>query len=575
MSVPGILQIVLYVVVLLAITKPVGLYMVKVFGGERTFLSPVIQPVERLIYHLTGVDPNREQRWTGYVVGMVLFNLMGVLAVYSFERLQQYLPLNPAGLGPVSPPDLAWNTAVSFTSNTNWQFYSGESTMSYFTQMAGLAVQNFASAATGIAIAIALVRGLTRRSANTLGNFWTDLVRATLYVLLPLSVVIAILLVWQGVPQNFNGYVQAHTIQGVTQTIPQGPVASQEAIKELGTNGGGFFNANSAHPYENPTPLSNFIEMLAIFTIGAGIVYTFGRMAGNTKQGWAILAAMLILFLAGIATVLPIEQGGNPLIAQLGVDQHLSALQAGGNFEGKEVRFGMSASALFTVITTDASCGAVNNMHDSLLPLAGMIPMLNIQLGEIIIGGVGAGLYGMLVFAILAVFIAGLMVGRTPEYLGKKVQSFEIKMAMLTVLILALSILGFTGLASVTSAGTSTILNPGPHGFSEMLYAYSSGTGNNGSAFAGLGSNLFWDVTMALAMFLGRYMMHIPILALAGSMARKQRVAPSLGTFPTTGGLWVGLLVGVAVIVGALTYFPALALGPVAEQLLMAAGKTF
>ncbi len=575
MSVPGILQIVLFVVVLLAITKPVGVYMVKVFAGERTFISPVIEPVERLIYRLTGVDPNREQRWTGYAVGMVLFNFVGVLAVYSFERLQQYLPLNPAGFGPVSPPDLAWNTAVSFATNTNWQFYSGESTMSYFTQMAVLAVQNFASAATGIAIAVALVRGLTRRSADTLGNFWVDLVRGTLYVLLPLSAVIAIFLVWQGVPQNFNGFVQAHTIQGAIQVIPQGPVASQEAIKELGTNGGGFFNANSSHPYENPNGLTNFTEVLAIFTIGAGIVYAFGRMAGNTRQGWAILAAMLILFLAGVAVVLPIEQGGNPLIARLGVDQHLSALQAGGNFEGKEVRFGMSASALFTVVTTAASCGAVNNMHDSLLPLAGMIPMLNIQLGEVIIGGVGAGLYGMLIFAILAVFIAGLMVGRTPEYLGKKVQSFEIKMAMLTVLILALSILGFTGLSSVTGAGTSTILNPGPHGFSEMLYAYSSGTGNNGSAFAGLGSNLFWDLTMALAMFIGRYMMHIPILALAGSMARKQRVAPSLGTFPTTGGLWVGLLVGVVVIVGALTYFPALALGPVAEQLLMAAGKTF
>ena len=575
MSLPGILQIVLYVAVLLAITKPVGLYMVKVFGGERTFLSPVLQPVERLVYRFTGVDPALEQRWTGYAAGMVLFNLAGLLALYGMERLQQFLPLNPASFGPVGPPDLAWNTAVSFATNTNWQFYSGERTMSYFTQMAGLAVQNFASAATGIAVAIALVRGLTRRSANSIGNFWTDLVRATLYVLLPMSVVIALLLVWQGVPQNFNGYVHAQTVEGATQTIPQGPVASQEAIKEFGTNGGGFFNANSAHPYENPTPLSNFIEMLAIFTIGAGIVYTFGRMAGDTRQGWAILVAMLILFLAGVAVVLPIEQGGNPLIAKLGVNQHLSALQAGGNFEGKEVRFGISASVLFTVVTTAASCGAVNNMHDSLLPLAGLIPMLNMQLGEVIIGGVGAGLYGMLIFAILAVFIAGLMVGRTPEYLGKKVQSFEVKMAMLTVLILALSILGFTGLASVTKAGTSTIFNPGPHGFSEMLYAYTSGTANNGSAFAGLGTNLFWNVTMAFAMLLGRYMMHIPILALAGSMARKQRVPPSLGTFPTTGGLWVGLLIGVILIVGALTYFPALALGPVAEQLLLAAGKAF
>jgi potassium-transporting ATPase potassium-binding subunit len=575
MSLPGILQIALYLAVLLAITKPMGVYMVKVFGGERTFLSPVLRPVERLIYRLTGVDPAREQRWTGYAAGMVLFNMFGVLFVYAFERLQQFLPLNPQGLGPVDPRDLAWNTAVSFATNTNWQFYSGETTMTYFTQMAALAVQNFASAATGIAIAIALVRGLTRRSANSLGNFWADLVRATLYVLLPICIGYSLFLVWQGVPQNLNQYVDAHTIEGATQTIARGPVASQEAIKMLGTNGGGFFNANSAHPYENPTPLSNFVEMLSIFTIGAGIVYTFGRMAGNTRQGWAILAAMLILFLAGVATVLPIEQGGNPLLTNLGVDQQMSALQAGGNFEGKEVRFGQSASALFTVITTDASCGAVNTMHDSLLPLAGLVPMLNIQLGEIIIGGVGAGLYGMLVFAILAVFIAGLMVGRTPEYLGKKVQAYEVKMAMLTVLILALSILGLTGLASVTDAGTSSIANPGPHGFSEMLYAYTSGTGNNGSAFAGLGTSPFWNVTMVVAMLFGRYLMHIPILALAGSMARKQRVPASLGTFPTTGGLWVGLLIGVILIVGALTYFPALALGPVVEQLLLAVGKTF
>jgi len=575
MNLQGIAQIALYLLLVLAITKPLGAYMQRVFDGERTLLSPVLRPLEALIYRLCGVDENAEQRWTGYTAAMLLFNLAGMLVLYGFERLQGFLPLNPTGLGGV-PPDLAFNTAVSFTTNTNWQSYVPETTMSYLTQMSGLAFHNFISAATGIAIAIALVRGLARRSAATLGSFWVDVVRSILYVLLPISIIFALVLVWQGVPQNFNDYTLVTTVEGATQTIAQGPVASQEIIKEAGTNGGGFFNANSAHPYENPNPLTNFIEMLAIFAISAGLTYTFGRMVGDTRQGWAVWAAMAILFIGGVAVALPAEQAGNPLLAKMGVDQQTSSLQAGGNFEGKETRFGMSASALFTVVTTDASCGAVNNMHDSLMPLAGMVPLLNIQLGEVVFGGVGAGLYGMLVFAILAVFIAGLMVGRTPEYLGKKIESYEMKMAMLSVLILGASILGFTALASVTDAGTSTTANPGPHGFSEMLYAYTSATGNNGSAFAGISANtLFYNVTMSLAMLFGRFLMIVPILAIAGSMVRKQRVPPSLGTFPTHGALWVGLLVGVVVIVGALTYFPALALGPIVEHLLLQAGQSF
>ena len=575
MNLQGIAQIALYLLLVLAITKPLGAYMQRVFDGERTLLSPVLRPLEALIYRLCGVDENAEQRWTGYTAAMLLFNLAGMLVLYGFERLQGFLPLNPTGLGGV-PPDLAFNTAVSFTTNTNWQSYVPETTMSYLTQMSGLAFHNFISAATGIAIAIALVRGLARRSAATLGSFWVDVVRSILYVLLPISIIFALVLVWQGVPQNFNDYTLVTTVEGATQTIAQGPVASQEIIKEAGTNGGGFFNANSAHPYENPNPLTNFIEMLAIFAISAGLTYTFGRMVGDTRQGWAVWAAMAILFIGGVAVALPAEQAGNPLLAKMGVDQQMSSLQAGGNFEGKETRFGMSASALFTVVTTDASCGAVNNMHDSLMPLAGMVPLLNMQLGEVVFGGAGAGLYGMLVFAILAVFIAGLMVGRTPEYLGKKIESYEMKMAMLSVLILGASILGFTALASVTDAGTSTTANPGPHGFSEMLYAYTSATGNNGSAFAGISANtLFYNVTMSLAMLFGRFLMIVPILAIAGSMVRKQRVPPSLGTFPTHGPLWVGLLVGVVVIVGALTYFPALALGPIVEHLLLQAGQSF
>jgi len=565
----------LFLVIVLAITRPLGTYMARVFEGERTVLSPALGPVENLIYRVCGVDPNLDQHWTAYAAGMLLFSLAGMLLLYLLQRLQNGLPLNPEGFGPVAP-DLAFNTAASFTTNTNWQSYRGEVTMSYLTQMAGLAFHNFISAATGIAIAVALIRGLARRSASAIGHFWVDLVRATLYVLLPICLVLTLVFVWQGMPQNLNPYVKAATVEGVAQTIPQGPVASQEAIKELGTNGGGFFNANSAHPYENPTPLTNFLEVLAIFAIPSGLTYTFGRMVGNTRQGWSIWAAMTILFLVGIAIALPSEQAGNPLIARLGVDQTQSNLQPGGNFEGKETRFGIASSMLFTVVTTDASCGAVDNVHDSLMPLAGLIPLFNMQTGEVIFGGVGAGLYGMLIFAILAVFIAGLMVGRTPEYLGKKVQSYEMKMTMLAVLVLAADVLVFTAVASVTRAGTSAILNPGPHGFSEMLYAFSSATGNNGSAFAGLSSDsLFYNVTLAFSMLIGRFLMKVPILAIAGSMASKQRVPPSLGTFPTTGATFVGLLVGTVLIVGALTYFPALALGPVVEHFLIAAGKTF
>jgi K+-transporting ATPase ATPase A chain len=464
---------------------------------------------------------------------------------------------------------------MSFTTNTNWQFYAGESTMSYFTQMAALAFHNWVSSAVGIAIAIALVRGLARRSGRTIGNFWVDMVRGTLYVLLPICFIYTLFLVWQGVPQNLNAYDAATTLESATQTIAQGPVASQEAIKMLGTNGGGFFNANSAHPFENPTPLSDFVELVSILAVSAGLTYTFGKMVGDTRQGWAIFAAMFILFAAGVAVVVPIEQGGNPLLTQIGVDQSLTNLQTGGNFEGKEVRFGISASGLWAVATTDASNGSVNSMHDSYLPMAGFIPMLNIQLGEVIFGGVGAGLYGILMFAIIAVFIAGLMVGRTPEYLGKKVESFEMKMAMLAVLVLAANLLLFTGAASVGDWGTATTNNAGPHGFSEILYAYTSATGNNGSAFAGLGANTYWNTTMGLAMLIGRFLMIIPLLAIAGSMVRKQRVPISLGTFPTYGGLWVGLLIGTVLLIGALTYFPALALGPIVEQLLLNGGHTF
>jgi K+-transporting ATPase ATPase A chain len=565
---------VLYAVLLILVTKPLGLYMWRVFDGQRTFLTPVVGPLERGIYRLSSVHPESEQGWVGYAFAMLIFSVVGGLLTYAIERLQNVLPFNPQNLDAVAP-DLAFNTAMSFTTNTNWQFYAGESTMSYFTQMAALAFHNWVSSAVGIAIAIALVRGLARRSGRTIGNFWVDMVRGTLYVLLPICFIYTLFLVWQGVPQNLNAYDAATTLESATQTIAQGPVASQEAIKMLGTNGGGFFNANSAHPFENPTPLSDFVELVSILAVSAGLTYTFGKMVGDTRQGWAIFAAMFILFAAGVAVVVPIEQGGNPLLTQIGVDQSLTNLQTGGNFEGKEVRFGISASGLWAVATTDASNGSVNSMHDSYLPMAGFIPMLNIQLGEVIFGGVGAGLYGILMFAIIAVFIAGLMVGRTPEYLGKKVESFEMKMAMLAVLVLAANLLLFTGAASVGDWGTATTNNAGPHGFSEILYAYTSATGNNGSAFAGLGANTYWNTTMGLAMLIGRFLMIIPLLAIAGSMVRKQRVPISLGTFPTYGGLWVGLLIGTVLLIGALTYFPALALGPIVEQLLLNGGHTF
>ncbi|HEY7063499.1 MAG TPA: potassium-transporting ATPase subunit KdpA [Chloroflexota bacterium] len=575
MTPTGILFIILYLGLLLAVTKPLGAYMARVYQGERTWLDPVLGPVERLLYRVCGVDPAVEQGWKLYTASVLLFNLAGLLFLFALMRLQQYLPFNPQAQ-PNVPSDLAFNTAVSFTTNTNWQNYAGETTLSYLVQMAGLTMHNFVSAATGMAIAIALTRGLARRSAQTIGNFWVDLVRSTLYILLPISLVGAVLLVALGLPQNLGAYTDVTTLEGASQTLAQGPVASQEVIKELGTNGGGFFNANSAHPFENPTPLTNFLTNLLILVIPAGLLYTFGRMVGDTRQGWVLWAVCGIILVMGLAVALPFEQAGNPLFTSLGVDQAPSALQAGGNFEGKEVRNGIAASVLWAVVTTATSCGAINAWHDSFQPLAGMIPLINLKLGEIVFGGVGAGLYGLLIYAILAVFIAGLMVGRTPEYLGKKIESFEIKMSMLVVFVLALSVLGFSALASVGDWGTTTLSNNGPHGLSEILYAYASQTGNNGSAFAGLGgNNLFYNTTGGLAMLIGRFLMIVPILAVAGSMARKRRVAPSLGTFPTTGPVWVALLVGVILIVGALTYFPALSLGPIVEQLLLGAGKTF
>ena len=576
MTLNGWLQVALYAGVLALCVKPLGLYMARVFSGERTWLNPVLHPAERFIYKVSGVDPRQEQHWTTYTAAMLLFNLAGFVLLYALQRLQHVLPLNPQALDSVAP-DLAFNTAVSFTANTNWQAYSGESTMSYLVQMAGLTVQNFLSAATGIALAIALIRGFARRSAQTLGNFWVDMVRSTLWVLLPLSLVLALVLVWQGVPQNLQPYVDATTVEGGSQMIAQGPVASQEAIKQLGTNGGGFFNANSAHPYENPTPLTNLLEMLAIFVIGSGLTYTFGRMVVDQRQGWAIFAAMAMLFFMGVAVVYWAEAAGNPTFDRLGVNMAATDTQAGGNMEGKEVRFGIANSALFATVTTDASCGAVNSMHDSFTPLGGLVPLFNIMLGEIIVGGVGSGFYGILLFAIVAVFIAGLMVGRTPEYLGKKIEAKEVKMSVLALmLILPLSILGFTALASVYPEGLKGPLNAGPHGFSEMLYAYTSGTGNNGSAFAGLSANtFFYNLTLGLAMLAGRFLFIVPMMAVAGSLVSKQIVPASAGTFPTSNSLFVGLLVGVILIVGGLVYFPALALGPIVEHLMMMAGKLF
>jgi potassium-transporting ATPase potassium-binding subunit len=575
MTFNGWLQIALFSVVIALLVKPLGGYMTRVFTGERTFLSPVLGPVERVFYRLSGVDERSDQNWLTYAVSMLLFSLVGFASLYALMRLQAMLPFNPAGQ-PTVEEGLAFNTAMSFNTNTNWQSYVPETTMSYLVQMAGLTVHNFVSAATGIALAIALIRGFTRRSAKGIGNFWVDLVRCTLYVLLPISIVVGLFFVWQGMPQNLGAYTEATTLEGAKQVIAQGPVASQEVIKMLGTNGGGFFNTNSAHPFENPNAITNFVQIVLIFSIGAALTNVFGRMIGDQRQGWAVFAVMGILFLGGVTVAYWAEAGGNPAFAPLGIDTAASTLQAGGNMEGKEVRFGIANSALFATVTTDASCGAVNSMHDSFTPLGGLVPLFNIQLGEIIVGGVGAGLYGMLLFAILAVFIAGLMVGRTPEYLGKKIEAKEVKMAMLAILILPLSILGFSAIATVATAGLAGPANQGPHGFSEILYAYTSATGNNGSAFAGISANtMFYNTTIGLAMFIGRFLMIVPMVAIAGSLAAKKIVPASAGTFPTHGPLFVGLVVGVILIVGGLTYFPALALGPLVEQVAMNAGTLF
>jgi K+-transporting ATPase ATPase A chain len=575
MTANGWLQIAIYSLLILAVTKPLGVFMADVFEGRRTFLTPVLGPVERGIYRICGVDEKQEQHWLTYTVAMLFFSIAGFVSLYALQRLQNVLPFNPQDMSAVSP-DSSFNTAVSFTTNTNWQGYGGESTMSYLVQMAGLTVHNFVSAATGIALAIALIRGFSRRSANTVGNFWVDLTRGTLYVLLPLSIIVALALVATGVPQNLGSYVDANTLEGAKQVIAQGPVASQIAIKQLGTNGGGFFNANSAHPYENPNAISNLLEMWSILAISAALTYTFGRMVHSQRQGWTLFAAMAGLFLAGLVVVYAAEGAGNPAFATLGVDSAPSAAQAGGNMEGKEVRFGIANSAIWATATTDASNGSVNSMHDSYTPIGGLVPLLNIQLGEIIFGGVGSGLYGILLFAIVAVFVAGLMVGRTPEYLGKKIEAKEVKMTMLAILILPLSYLGFTALAVVVEPGLSSMANQGPHGFSEVLYAFTSATGNNGSAFAGLSANTpFYNTTLGLAMLIGRFAMIVPMMAVAGALAAKKIVPPSAGTFPTTGPLWVGLLAGVILIVGGLTFFPALAFGPLAEHFAMNAGTLY
>jgi K+-transporting ATPase ATPase A chain len=572
------LLILVYFGILLALTKPLGLYMHRLFSGERTVLSPVLGPVERGVYRITGVEADREMRWTGYLTALLLFNLAGFVVLYLMQRLQGGLPLNPQGLAGVEERS-AFNTAVSFVTNTNWQGYAPEVTMSNLTQMAGLTVQNFVSAATGIAIAIVLVRGFARRSTQLLGNFWVDLTRATLYLLLPISVVLALVFVVLGVPQNVNAYTPITTVAGDSFLLPQFQVASQLAIKMLGTNGGGILNANSAHPFENPTPLTNLIQMLAIFVIPAGLTYTFGKMVGNVKQGWAIFATMSLLFFVGIAAATVAEQAGNPILAALGADQATTVVgQAapGGNMESKELRFGIAASALFAVITTAASCGAVNAMHDSFTALGGMVPLVNMGLGEVIFGGVGAGLYGILIYAVLAIFIAGLMVGRTPEYLGKKIQAFDVQMAMLVTLVLPLSILGFTAVAIALPEALASRWNPAAHGLTQILYAFTSATANNGSAFAGLSANTpFYNPTLGFAMLIGRFLMIVPILALAGSLAAKQRATETTGTFPTTGGLWIGLLAGVILIIGALTYFPSYTLGPIVEHFQTQAGVTF
>ena len=587
MSLNGWLQILVFIAAVLLLAKPMGSYMTRVFKRRRTFLDPILAPCERVLYRLTGVQPDHEMRWTEYTFATLVFSAATLVLTYVVERLQHLLPLNPQHLSSVEPA-LAFNTAISFTTNTNWQAYTPESTMSYLTQMLGLATHNFWSAAVGMALAVAFIRGIARREMKTLGNFWVDLTRGTLWVLLPISIVFSLALVSQGVVQNLRPYdtaklVEPQKVTGAdgktqlvtTQTIAQGPVASQEAIKMLGSNGGGFFNANSAHPFENPTPLSNFLQMISIFLLPAGLAITLGQMAGSPKHGWAVLAAMVVLWFAGTLICYWAESQSNPLLH--GVDQHVSATQAGGNMEGKEVRFGIANSALFAAVTTDASCGAVNGMHDSFMPLGGMVPMVNILLGEIVFGGVGAGLYGMLMFVVMAVFIAGLMVGRTPEYLGKKIEAYDVQMSMLYLLIFPLIILSFAAVTVLMpNLGLSSLANHGPHGLSEILYAYSSATGNNGSAFAGLNANTHWyNYSLAVAMFFGRFMMAIPMLALAGSLAQKKIVPASVGTFPVTTPLFTVLLTGVILIVGALTFFSALSLGPILEHLLLRAGNTF
>ena len=567
MTVIGWVQILLYCAIIVAIAPLLGAYMTRVFNGEGTFLSPILRPVEGAIYKIAGVNERQEQHAVSYTIAMLLFHVGGFLILYVLMRVQAELPFNPAEQSAVAP-DLSFNTAVSFITNTNWQNYGGESTMSYLVQMLGLTHQNYLSAATGIVLAVALIRGFARHSVRTVGNFWVDITRCTLYILMPICVPFALFLIWQGMPQTLGAYVDATTLEGAKQTIAVGPVASQVVIKMLGTNGGGFFNANAAHPFENPTALSNFLQMLSIFVIGAAMTNVFGRMVGNQRQGWAILAVMGVLFIAGVIACYAAEAHGNDALNALGL--------TGGNMEGKELRFGIVGSALFAVITTAASCGAVNAMHDSFTALGGMIPLINIQLGEIIVGGVGSGMYGMLLFAIISVFVAGLMVGRTPEYVGKKIEAKEVKMAMLAILVLPLMYLGWTAVATVVPTAVAAMGNPGPHGFTEVLYAYNSQTGNNGSAFAGLSANtLFYNLTGAVAMFVGRFGMIIPTMAIAGSLAAKKTVPASVGTFPTTGGLFVGLVVGVIVIIGGLTFFPALALGPLVEQLSINAGTLF
>ncbi|TRC92936.1 potassium-transporting ATPase subunit KdpA [Mesorhizobium sp. WSM4303] len=567
MTLNGWIQILVYCGIVVLLAKPLGGYMYRVFNGDRTFLSPVLGPIERGLYRISGTSEREEQHWTAYASGIIFFSLASFLVLYMLQRLQGALPYNPAGMTAVEP-NLAFNTAVSFVTNTNWQNYGGESTMSYLVQMAGLTVQNFMSAAVGIAIAVALIRGFARASAKSIGNFWVDMTRCTLYILLPLCIVLTLVYVWLGMPQTIGPYVDATTLEGAKQTLALGPVASQAAIKMLGTNGGGFFNANAAHPFENPDAISNLIQMVTIFALGAALTNVFGRMVGNQRQGWAILATMGVLFIAGVAVCYWAEAAGNPLVHALGI--------GGGNMEGKESRFGIAASALFAVITTAASCGAVNAMHDSFTALGGLIPMVNMQLGEVIVGGVGAGFYGIMMFIVVAVFVAGLMVGRTPEYLGKKIEAKEVKMAMLAILCLPLAMLTFTAIAVVLPSAVASMANGGPHGFSEVLYAYSSAAANNGSAFGGLSGNTPWyNITLGITMLMGRFLVIIPALAIAGSLVAKKTVPASAGTFPTDGPLFVGLLVGVILIVVGLTFFPALAIGPIVEHLATINGQTF